>query len=155
MQLEVEAIEELIDEELEDPSTSPNLAVRVSASFPQSEIFGVKLINGHATQVLISVTNEEPEPVTIAFVGGSLMQPAGAPTQVVANLSTTRYNVEVPAGQAESVTFSFKTDMHPTDVHLNLAAIIQDSKQSFYTYQVYNETVSVVEAPFSIFDPQM
>lgn len=155
LQLGVESIEEIPDDDLEDPSTTPNLAVKLTATFPQSEIFGVKLVNGHATQAIISVQNDEPEPVKVFYIGGSLMEPAGAPTQVIANLSTIRYNVEVPAGQSESVTYSFKTDMHPVDLHLNIAAVIQDSNNAFYTYQVYNETVSVVEAPLSIFDPQM
>ncbi|MBE7180089.1 MAG: hypothetical protein INR71_02590, partial [Terriglobus roseus] len=92
---------------------------------------------------------------TIFYIGGSLMQPAGAPTTVIANLSTVRYNLQVQPGQSESITYSFKNEMHPTDVQLNIAAVLQDSKSAFYTYSVFNETVSVVEAPLSMFDPQM
>ena len=45
--------------------------------------------------------------------------------------------------------------MHPTDVRLNLVAILFDDKQNLYTVTAFNETVSVVEAPTSFFDPQM
>ncbi|TKA67601.1 hypothetical protein B0A49_04583 [Cryomyces minteri] len=152
-QIEVESIEE----EIEDPSQTPDLKVTVSASFPQSEIFGIKLINGHPTQAVLSFTNNELAPVTVGFVGGSLWTPdtPGQPTQIVRNLTSTRYNVEVPVGQSESLTYSFATELHPQDLRLNLAALVSDAKGSFYAVQAFNETVSVVEAPTSFFDPQI
>ncbi|KAF2103888.1 hypothetical protein NA57DRAFT_70098 [Rhizodiscina lignyota] len=154
-QLEVEEVEELIDEEIGNPSETPNLKVQISASFPQSEIFGVKLINGHATQAILSFKNDEAEPIQVMAVGGSLITPNTEPPQIVRNLSTTAPRVEIPAGETETVPYSFTTEMHPQDLQLNLAAIVQDGKGAYYTFQVYNETVSVVEAPLSIFDPQI
>ncbi|MCJ1453870.1 hypothetical protein MMC28_004219 [Mycoblastus sanguinarius] len=145
------------DEEVENPSTSPALAVKVSTSFPSSEIFGIKLVNGHPTQALLSFTNEEPEPVSVVFIGGSLWTSAftGQGPQIVRNLTTTRYNVEIPAGQSDSISYSFATDLHPQDLKLNLAAVITDSEGSPYTLQAFNETVSIVEPDTSIFDPQI
>ncbi|GAB7357772.1 hypothetical protein MBLNU459_g0420t2 [Dothideomycetes sp. NU459] len=149
-----------VEEELESPSTSPNLAVEVSASFPDSEVFGVKLVNGHATQAILSIVNHETGPINLLFVGGSLSTPVGVPgapvpPQIVRNLTTTRYDVSVPAGEKETLTYSFATEMHPQDLTLNLAAMLQSADGSLFSKQVYNETVSVVEAPSSFFDPQI
>lgn len=131
--------------------------MKISTSFPQSEIFGVKLVNGHPTQALLSFTNEEPEPVSVVFVGGSLwtdpMSVYGS--QIISNLTTTRYNVEIPAGSSDSLSYSFTTELHPQDLKLNLAAVVTDVKGTPYTLQAFNETVGVVEAETSIFDPQM
>ncbi|KAF2806281.1 uncharacterized protein BDZ99DRAFT_510695 [Mytilinidion resinicola] len=147
-QIDVESVEELDD----DAAQTPNLKVAISASFPQSEIFGVKLINGHATQAVLSVTNNEPAPLTVAIVGGSLISSEG---QVLRNLTAQKYNVEIPAGAEESLTYAFATELHPQDLRLQLVAVLQDQKEAFYTLSVYNETVSVVEAPTSFFDPQI
>jgi len=138
-----------------DEVQSANLKVSISAVFPQSEIFGVKLINGHATQAILSFTNEEPEPVSVAIIGGSLLQDNGPEEVILRNLTATRYSTEIPAGESESLTYSFSTEMHPQDVRLQLIAVLQDKKGGFYSVAAFNETVSVVEAPTSIFDPQM
>lgn len=131
--------------------------MKVSTSFPSSEIFGIKLVNGHATQALLSFSNEESEAVNVVFIGGSLWTFAyrGQPPQNVRNLTTTRYNVEIPAGQKDSISYSFATDLHPQDLKLNLAAVITDREGTAYTLQAFNETVSIVEPDASIFDPQM
>ena len=149
-----------MDESVENPSQTPNLNVKVSAQFPQSEIFGVKLVNNQPTQCRVSIHNEEPAPIDLLFVGGSVLTPAGvpgapSPPMILRNLTTTRYGVSIPAGESETFTYTFGNEMHPQDVTLNLAAIIQDSKEAVFTLQFYNETVSVVEAPTSFFDPQM
>jgi hypothetical protein len=134
---------------------TPNLKVSISAKFPQSEIFGVKLINGHATQAVLDITNEEPEPIGVSIIGGSLLQDVGDESVILRNLTASRYQIEIPAGESETVTYSFSTEMHPQDVRLQLVAVLRDTKNAFYTIAVYNETVTVVEAPTSIFDPQM
>lgn len=88
-------------------SQTPNFNVKVHTSFPQSEIFGIKLVNGQKTQAVISVENEETEPVNVVFVGGTLWAPdpktKGETSLVVRNLTSTRYNVEIPAGEKESL----------------------------------------------------
>ena len=131
--------------------------MKVSTSFPSSEIFGIKLVNGHPTQALLSFSNEESEAVNVVFIGGSLWSFAygGQPPQIVRNLTTTRYNVEIPAGQKDSISYNFVTDLHPQDLKLNLAAVITDREGTAYTLQAFNETVSIVEPDASIFDPQM
>lgn len=88
------------------------------------------------------------------FLGGSLWN-LDEPSKVVRNLTATRYAIEIPAGQKESVSYSFATEMHPQDLRLNLAAILTDSEGKFFTVPAFNGTVSVVEPETSIFDPQM
>ncbi|KAF2205664.1 hypothetical protein GQ43DRAFT_436797 [Delitschia confertaspora ATCC 74209] len=151
-QIDAEVVEEVQDENI---AQTPNLKVSISTSFPQSEIFGVKLINGHATQAVLSITNDEPEPVSVTIIGGSLLQDAGHESQILRNLTAARYSTEIPAGESETVPYSFSTEMHPQDVRLQLVAILKDSKNAFHSLSAYNETVSVVEAPTSIFDPQI
>lgn len=115
------------------------------------------MVNGHSTQAVLSIANEEPEPISVAFIGGSLWTTAygGQPSQVVRNLTTSRYNVEILAGQKDSVSYNFVTDLHPQDLKLNLAAVVTDHEGTAFTLQAFNETVSVVEPDASIFDPQM
>lgn len=103
---------------------------------------------------MLDITNEEPEPVSVSIVGGSLILDGGDKPQVLRNLTAQRYSIEIPAGESETVNYSFSTEMHPQDVRLQLVAVL-NSKNAFYTVSAYNETVSIVEAPTSIFDPQM
>lgn len=138
----------------EEPQT-PNLNVKVSVSFPQLEIFGVKLVNGLATEARLSINNDEPTPIGVSIVGGSLLQEVNGESHIVRNLTAQRYSIEIPAGAEETVPYTFTTELHPQDLRLELIAVLKDSKNSFYTVPVYNETVSVVEAPTSFFDPQM
>lgn len=117
-------------------------------------------MNGHPTRAVLDVSNNEPAPINFVVVGGSLSTPpdvpgAPDPPQVVRNLTAARYGVEIPAGEKETITYSFATELHPQDLRLNLAAVIQDSEGNVFTKSFYNETVSIVEAPTSIFDPQM
>ncbi|KAF2723616.1 hypothetical protein K431DRAFT_263963 [Polychaeton citri CBS 116435] len=160
--LSIEEIEEL-DDAASDPSVkgeSPNLAVTIKTTFPQSEIFGVKLVNGHPTRAVLDITNEEPNPISVAIIGGSLTTPrdvpgAPDPPVVIRNLTAQRYGVQIPAGEQQTLTYAFATELHPQDLHLNLAAVLQNSEGAVFSKVVYNETVSVVEAPVSFFDPQI
>ena len=149
---------EEISEDLGDESNlqTPTLAVEIKTSFPQSEIFGVKLVNGRPTRAVLDISNSEPQPVTLAVVGGSLISSStSTSTSANRNLTAQRYGVAIPAGESESVTYSFATEMHPQELRLNLAAVLQNSEGAVFTKMIFNETVSVVEAPMSIFDPQM
>lgn len=125
------------------------------ASFPDAEIFGVKLVNGHPTRALISIINEESSPVTLNFIGGTLSTPGEEQSAIIRNLTTTRYGVEIPAGQKEELSYSFVNEMHPQDLRLTLASIVSDTEGNFFTVYAYNGTVSVVEPETSIFDPHM
>lgn len=138
----------------EEPQT-PNLKVAVSVSFPQAEVFGVKLVNNHATEARLSIKNDEPQPIRVAVVGGSLVKVVQDESQILRNLTGKKYSLEIPAGAEETVPYSFSVDMHPQDLRLQLVAVLKDANDNQYTVPVYNESVSIVEAPTSVFDPQM
>jgi hypothetical protein len=144
-----------VEKVTEEDAQTPNLNVKVSVSFPQSEIFGIKLINGHATEARLSVSNNEPTPIGVSIVGGSLSLEQAGESRIVRNLTSKKYSIEIPAGAEETVPYTFTTDLHPQDLRLQLVAVLKDNKNSFYTVPVYNETVTVVEAATSFFDPQM
>ena len=116
-------------------------------------------MNGHPTQALLSFTNDEVSPVNVAFVGGSLWGPDpktnGATSRIVRNVTSTRYNVEIPAGEKESVSYSFATELHPQELRLQLTAVIANEAGTMYTLNAFNETVSVVEPDASLFDVQL
>ncbi|KAL4909278.1 hypothetical protein BDW74DRAFT_146303 [Aspergillus multicolor] len=141
-------------EKVEETSEAPTLAVTAQAAFPASEIFGVKLVNGHPTQALVTFTNNEESAVTLNFIGGTLST-LDEESKLVRNLTATRYSVEIPAGEQESLSYSFATEMHPQDLRLSLASVISDVEGRFFTVYAYNGTVSVVEPETSIFDPQI
>ncbi|KAH6875818.1 hypothetical protein J4E91_002078 [Alternaria rosae] len=145
---------EKVQQAVDEPQT-PNLNVAVSVSFPQSEIFGVKLVNGQATQARLSVVNNEPTPIGVTIVGGSLIQEIKGESQILRNLTRQRYSIQIPAGANETVPYSFTTEMHPQNLRLQLVTVLKDSKNNLITVPVYNETVSIVEAPTSFFDPQI
>lgn len=149
------------EEVAQEQVISPNLDVSVHATFPQAEVFGVKVVNGRNTQAVLDITNNEAEPITIDVVGGALFSmktlPAGAAlyTSILRNLTSTKHGLVIPAGQKESVPYTFNVDMQPADTRLQLVAVISDAKGAVYQVQAFNETVSVVEAPTSFFDPKV
>ena len=89
------------------------------------------------------------------IVGGSLLQEANGQSQVVRNLTAQKYSIEIPAGAEETVPYTFSTELHPQDLRLQLVAVLRNSENAIFTVAAYNETVSIVERPTSIFDPQM
>ena len=74
--------------------------------------------------------------------------------QPIRNLTAIPYNVEIPGGSNQSLTYNFATEMHPQDLRLVIAALVTKGELG-YQILAYNGTVSVVEAPVSFFDPQM
>ncbi|RDW87279.1 hypothetical protein BP5796_02973 [Coleophoma crateriformis] len=148
-------------EKLATPPTTPDLNVQAAASFPQSEVFGVKLINGHATQALVEIHNGETEPVQLAVIGGNLQStlplgPGVHPSAaIVRNLTTRSYDVAIPAGETVSFPYAFTTDLNPQDLKLSMIAVVSTQAGNVYQVHAYNSTVTVVEAATSIFDPQI
>lgn len=101
------------------------------------------------------MVNNEPTPVGVTIVGGSLIQEVAGQSQILRNLTRQRYSIQIPAGANETIPYSFTTEMHPQNLRLQLVTVLKDSKNNLITVPVYNETVSIVEAPTSFFDPQM
>lgn len=159
--MQVEEITEL-DDQLDDPAQMKSAAINVdiTATFPGSEVFGVKLVNRRPVEAVLDVVNNEPEPISFVVVGGSLTTPygvAGAPDPpvIVHNLTASRYGTQVPAGERQSFTYTFQTDLQPQDLNLNLGVMLQDGKNRVFQQTVFNGTVAVSDAPISLFDPQM
>lgn len=143
----------------DDAKGEKPLNVGVNVSFPDAEIFGVKMVNGRPTRALLSVTNNEDTEVSVLVGLGALLTPSdvpGAPDPpvVVRNLTGTKFGTVIPPKSKETLTYAFSTVMHPQDLTLELKTVVSRG-QSLYTLTVFRETVSVVEAPVSIFDPQM
>ena len=156
--IELPQAQEPVGDDDAESEASPPLNVAVTASFPQSEIFGVKIVNGLATEAVVTFDNNEAGPVAVQLMGGALWSPDFGDTQpsrILRNLSTMAYKSEIPPGGQEAVSYKFTTELHPADLVLKLAAILTDSQGAYYTVPAFEGNVSVVEKPTSIFDPQM
>lgn len=135
------------------------LKVTFNVSFPDAEVFGVKLVNGRPTRTLITITNNEATDINVLAATGGLYSPlntAGAPDppQSVRNFTSAKYGKTIAPGTAETLTYAYATVMQPQDVLLELRAVVSRG-QNLFTSTVFRENVSVVEAPTSFLDPQM
>jgi len=134
------------------------LKVQATAAFPDSDVFGVKLVNNHATTANFEVTNYEDDEVKLRVIGGSLfsLEDSGdGPARSIRNLTSQMYDIAIPSGQNISFGYAFSMEMHPQDLRLLLAAVVENKDGVSYQVNAFNGTVSVVEAPISILDPQM
>ncbi|ROT40852.1 hypothetical protein SODALDRAFT_330578 [Sodiomyces alkalinus F11] len=137
------------------------LAADIETTFPEADIFGVKLVNGRPTKALVEFANHEETPIQVALLTGTLSKlgelPAGAlgTDAIVRNLTAVRYALSVEPGEKKAVPYSFVQDMQPQDVRIQLVAVVYNSAGDVFQVQAYDGTAAIVEAPISIFDPQM
>lgn len=143
------------------PPKPAQLAADIKTTFPDADILGVHLVNGRPTKALVEVKNREGAPIKVAYLAGALVGtqplPADAPAYqaIVRNLTAVQYNLEIAAGEAKALPFSFMLDMQPQDVRLQLVAVVADPKGNIVQLPAHNGTASIVEAPTSFFDPQI
>ncbi|KAL2879396.1 Increased recombination centers protein 22 [Colletotrichum sp. CLE4] len=139
----------------------PTLKADIETTFPDADIFGVKIVNGHPTKALIEFTNNEYAPIQVAMVGGTLSSTQELPEDslpsdsIIRNLTAARYDLTIEAGDKKAVPYSFALDANPQDVLLQLIAVVSNSKGDIFQVQAYNSTAAIVEPPTSIFDPQI
>ncbi|KAJ6787587.1 hypothetical protein PWT90_00670 [Aphanocladium album] len=137
------------------------LNAKITATFPDAELIGLRLVNGKPTRAVVEVTNNEEGPIQVAFVSGSLSTdkalPADAPLyqSILHNMTASQYNLPVAAGESAQLPYAFAVDMQPQDVRVQLIAVVTDSKGGIFPVNVYNGTASIVEAPTSFLDPQI
>ncbi|EGY18001.1 hypothetical protein VD0002_g7173 [Verticillium dahliae] len=135
---------------------APTLAADVEATFPDADIFGVKLVNGRPTKAVVEITNHEDAPIQVAFVAGSLSRAEELATEVIVrNLTAVRYDLTIEPKEKKAVPYSFALDMQPQDVKLQLVAVISNAKGDVFQLPAYNAPAAVVEPPTSILDPQI
>jgi len=145
------------------PADTPVLNAEITTSFPEADIFGVKLLNGRPTNALIEIDNREDGPLQVAFVSGSLVStaaniPEDAPAyqSILRNLTAVQYNVQIPAGERKALPYSLAAlDMQPQDVRMRLVAVVANSGGNIFQVAAFDDVAAVVEAPVSFFDPQI
>ncbi|KAK4632140.1 Increased recombination centers protein 22-2 [Fulvia fulva] len=135
------------------------LNVDVNVSFPDAEIFGVKLVNGRPTRALFHIANNEDTDINVLLGLGALLTPLGTPgapevPQVVRNMTGAKFGTVIAPKSKETLTYSFSNVMQPQDLTLELQTVIAKG-QNMFTLTVFSESVSIVEAPTSILDPQI
>ena len=154
-------LQQVPDPEGTTPADAPVLKADISTSFPDADIFGVKLVNGRPTRALVEVVNHEDGPIQFAFVSGALAStqelPADAPAYqaILRNLSAVQYNLQIGAGETKALPFSFAVDMQPQDVTLQLMAVVANSKGNIFQIPAHTGPAAIVEPPTSLLDPQM
>ncbi|PNP48363.1 hypothetical protein TGAM01_v200701 [Trichoderma gamsii] len=152
------------EEPVAEPATAAEastLNADIRTSFPDSDILGLKLVNGRTTTALVEVTNHEDGPIQFLFANGALWTPEDLADDVpayqgiVRNLTMVQYSLEIESGETKSFPYSFVLDMNPQDVRLRLLAVFTNAEGVVFQVPAYEGSTAIVEAPTSFLDPQI
>ncbi|KAF8474017.1 hypothetical protein BDZ91DRAFT_691192 [Kalaharituber pfeilii] len=138
-------------------ATPRNMNISIDVTFPdtpEEEVGGPVIItNGITKNVNIAIVNHENGPIGVQFIGGSLWDPLTGAS--VRNLTQKVMGLEIEKDQREDLSYPIKLDMHPRELLLQLNMVLRTPEQRLVTATAFNSTVSIVEQPMSIFDPQL
>ncbi|KAF8243236.1 hypothetical protein K440DRAFT_606348 [Wilcoxina mikolae CBS 423.85] len=132
-----------------------NLNVTTSVKFVNEDAqqLGVRLINGVPTKVKVHIHNFEEKPITVRYVGGSLVDPAKG--VAVKNFTSLKVGTTVGHDLQLVQPWQFTTDLKEQILQLQISLVLSTGDNEIVTVQSYNGPVSIVEPEASIFDPQM
>lgn len=144
-----------------DPNAGTrNMNITVDVTFPDETAAGagsptgpVIIVNGIPKKVNVAIVNHEEGTIGIQFLGGSLLDPVTLAS--VKNLTQQALGVELLKGQKADLPYNILVDMHPKELLLNLQMIMRTPEQKLITATAYHSTVSIVEQPMSLLDPQL
>ncbi|KAF9466541.1 hypothetical protein BDZ94DRAFT_1157880, partial [Collybia nuda] len=125
----------------------PEPEVVVSASFPETNVFG-HVVNGEKNSLVLSVENKSDRNVTLIRVAGSVHHPET--NVLVKNLTSMPYNVPLIEGVNLQLPYAFYSE-YPGDLRLNVW-VEHSTDESKYRVSAYDSVVTVVEPNLSIFD---
>lgn len=139
---------------------APILKAEVTTSWPDFPV-GLNIVNGRATKAVVEILNKEKIPIKVNFVGGVLTTTARLPedapagSDVLRNLTAVPYDTSIAPGEKAELPYQFVLDMQPQDVNVNLFAVLSDEGGRMFQVQAHKGKAAIVEAPTSIFDPQI
>jgi len=129
-------------------SPPPEPEVIVSASFPETNVFG-HVINGEKNSLVLSVESKSDRNVTLVRVAGSVHH--AETNTLIKNLTSMPYNVPLLEGVKLQLPYAFYSEFKPGDLRLNIW-VEHAVEDSTYRISAYDSIVTVVEPDVSILD---
>ncbi|KAI8060674.1 uncharacterized protein B0P05DRAFT_557798 [Gilbertella persicaria] len=125
--------------------------VEVTAQFPDNP-FGL-IVNGQRNKVILDIVNKEKSPYTVFAVTGQVSK-ADDFSQVVRNLTATRYGLSLGAGASVQIPYNFYSEYVPGEHGLTVFVDLL-SEESVTRIVGYNGTITVTDPEGSWFDLQL
>jgi len=122
--------------------------VFATATFPESNPFG-HIMNGEQNSLLLNIENKSGQNITLVNAAGSVHHTETS--QLVKNLTTTKYGLFLPEGVNIELPYAFYSEFKPGDIRLNVWLEHTIDGQN-YRVTAYDSVVTIVEPEKSIFD---
>ncbi|KAI8088388.1 hypothetical protein BDF21DRAFT_358090 [Thamnidium elegans] len=125
--------------------------VEVTAEFPDNP-FGM-IVNGQRNKVVLDIVNKEKTPYTVFAVSGQVHK-VDDYSQIVRNLTATRYGKPLAAGASLQIPYNFYSEYAPGEHGLTVFVdLLVD--ETVTRVVGYNGTITVTEPEGSWFDAQL